>query len=351
MAKIVILGAGLMGSAFSLPLSDNGHTVHLVGTHLDGDIIEEIHQSHLHPRLRSRLAETVQPYTWDRLAEALVGAELVVLGVNSLGIDWAAEQLGPLLSPAIPVLALTKGLAGDGHHLALLPEVFRAGLPAAYREQIQLNAIGGPSIAGELAARRHTGVVITGPDSMLLERLAGLLRTSYYHVWTSTDMVGVETCVAMKNIYALAVGLVIGLLEKEGTADNGALMFNVAAAIFAQGLSEIAYMVDYMGGQLGSVYTLPGAGDLYVTAQGGRNCRMGRLLGLGKPYSQAKAEHMPDETIEGAQLAQAIGPTVEAMIERGELEGAALPLLQTMINIVCHDAPVEIPWDDFFVRR
>ena len=72
MAKIVILGAGLMGSAFSLPLTDNGHTVHLVGTHLDGDIIEEIHQSHLHPRLRSRLAETVEPYTWDRLAEALV---------------------------------------------------------------------------------------------------------------------------------------------------------------------------------------------------------------------------------------------------------------------------------------
>jgi glycerol-3-phosphate dehydrogenase (NAD(P)+) len=351
MAKIVILGAGLMGSAFSLPLTDNGHTVHLVGTHLDGDIIEEIHQSHLHPRLRSCLAETVQPYTWDRLAEALVGAELVVLGVNSLGIQWAAEQLGPLLSPAIPVLTLTKGLAGDGHRLTLLPELFRAGLPAGYREQIQLNAIGGPSIAGELAARRHTGVVITGPDPVLLERLAGLLRTPYYHVWTSTDMVGVETCVAMKNIYALAVGLVIGLLEKEGTADNGAVMFNVAAAIFAQGLSEIAYMVDYMGGQLSSVYTLPGAGDLYVTAQGGRNCRMGRLLGLGIPYSQAKAQHMPDETIEGAQLAQAIGPTVEAMIEQGELEGAALPLLQTMINIVCHDAPVEIPWDDFFVGR
>lgn len=351
MAKVVILGAGLMGSAFSQPLTDNEHTVHLVGTHLDGDIIEEIHQSRLHPRLRSRLAETVQPYTWDRLAEALVGAELVVLGVNSLGINWAAEQLGPLLSPNIPVLALTKGLAGDGRRLTLLPELFRAGLPVAYREQVQLNAIGGPSIAGELAARRHTGVVITGPDPILLERLAGLLRTPYYHVWTSTDMVGVETCVAMKNIYALAVGLVIGLLEKEGTADNGAVMFNVAAAIFAQGLAEIAYMVDYMGGQLRSVYTLPGAGDLYVTAQGGRNCRMGRLLGLGLPYSQAKAEHMPEETIEGAQLAQAIGPTVEAMIERGELEGAALPLLQTMINIVCHDAPVEIPWDDFFARR
>ena len=67
------------------------------------------------------------------------------------------------------------------------------------------------------------------------------------------------------------------------------------------------------------------------------------------PYSEAKAKYMPDDTIEGAQLAQAIGPTVEAMIARGELDGAQLPLLQTMINIVCHDAPVEIPWDSFFV--
>lgn len=348
MAKIVVLGAGVMGSAFTIPLAENGHNVHLVGTHLDGDIIEEIHQNHTHPRLKSRLVDTVQPYTWDRLDEALRGANLVVLGVNSLGINWAADMLGPLLPPDVPVLGLTKGLAGNGRSLSILPDVFRNGLPALYREQVSINAIGGPSIAGELAARRHTCVVITGPDQARLDKLAGWLRRPYYHVWTNTDIVGVEVCVAMKNVYALAVGLVIGLLEKEGVADNGAVMHNLSAAIFAQGLHEIHYMVEYMGGKPENVYRLPGAGDLYVTAQGGRNCRMGRYLGLGMPYSQAKANHMPEDTIEGAQLAQAIGPTVEAMIARGELDGNRLPLLQTMINIVCHDAPVEIPWDSFF---
>ncbi len=339
-----------MGSAFSMPLTDNGHTVHLVGTHLDGDIIEEIHQSHVHPRLRSRLGDTVFPYTWDRLSEAISGADLVVLGVNSLGIKWAADRLGPLLSPETPILLLTKGLAGEGQKLTILPELFRADLPASYRDSLQINAIGGPSIAGELAARRHTSVVITGSDQALLDKLAAWLRTPYYHVWTNTDIVGVEVCVALKNIYALAVGLVIGLLEKEGQADNGAIMYNVAAAIFTQGLHEMAYLVDYLGGQRRNVYGLPGAGDLYVTAQGGRNCRMGRYLGLGIPYSQAKAEYMSEETIEGAQLAQAIGPTIRAMIARGELAGAALPLLQMMINIVCHDAPVDVPWDKFFVN-
>ncbi len=350
MAKVVILGAGVMGSAFTIPLTDNGHAVALVGTHLDGDIIEEVHESRIHPRLKSRLDDTVEPYTWDRLGEALEGADLVVQGVNSNGVVWSANMLGPLLPANVPVLALTKGLHGDGQRLSTLPELFRSHLPAGMQAKVSLNAVGGPSIAGELAARRHTCVVITGTDATLLERLAGWLRTPYYHVWTSTDFVGVEVAVAMKNVYALAVGLVIGLLEREGEAGNGAVMHNLSAAIYAQGLNEISYMVNYMGGQSHSAFTLPGAGDLYVTAQGGRNCRMGRYLGLGMTCSEAKTRHMADVTIEGAELAQAIGPTVKNLIAKGALDDQALPLLQTMIEIVCHDAPVEIPWDAFFVN-
>jgi len=350
MTKVVILGAGLMGTALSVPLADNGHAVHLVGTHLDGDIIEEIHDSRIHPKLRTRVADSVAPYTYDRLGEAMQGADLVVLGVNSRGVHWAADMLGPFLPPQVPLLMVTKGLDGDGGRLHLLPDVLRAGLPEPNRDRYRVNAIGGPSIAGELAARRHTCVVFTGPDQALLDRLVAMLRTPYYHVWTSTDMVGVEVSVALKNVYALAVGLVGGLLEKEGVADNGAVMHNLSAAIFAQGLWEIAYLADYLGGQMRSVYTLPGAGDQYVTSQGGRNGRMGRWLGLGLPYSRAKAQHMPEDTIEGAELALAVGPTIEAMVERGELDGAAIPLLRTMIAIVCRDAPVEIPWDEFFAK-
>jgi glycerol-3-phosphate dehydrogenase (NAD(P)+) len=351
MAKIVILGAGMMGSAFTVPLTDNGHDVRLVGTHLDGDIVEEVHESHFHPRLRARLAQSVQPYTHDRLEEALRGADLVVLGVNSLGVDWASGVLGALIPPSTPLIMLTKGLAGDGQRLRILPDALRSGLPDRCRDSLRLMAIGGPSIAGELAARRHTCVVLTGPDASLLSSLATWLRTPYYHVWTSTDMTGVEVCVAMKNLYALAVGLVGGLLEKDGVAESGAVMYNVAAALFAQGLTEINYLVRLMGGQVQSVYTLPGAGDLYVTSQGGRNCRMGRYLGLGMPYSRAKAQYMPDDTIEGAELARAIGPTVESLIQSGKLDGSRLPLMRTMLSIVCHDGPPDIPWDQFFTEK
>jgi glycerol-3-phosphate dehydrogenase (NAD(P)+) len=127
-------------------------------------------------------------------------------------------------------------------------------------------------------------------------------------------------------------------------------MHNMAAAIFAQGLCEIAYLVDFMGGEVENVYTLPGAGDLYVTCMGGRNMRMGRMLGSGMSYKEAKKLFMADDTVEGAELAMAIGDTIDAMIERGDLEGAALPLLKTVIDIVCRDAPAVFPWDNFFPR-
>lgn len=348
MKKIVVLGAGVMGSAFTIPLSDRGYDVRLVGTHLDTDIIEEIHQNRVHPKLRSRIPDNVTPYTISGLKEALVEADLLVLGVNSLGINWAVDILSQVLPENVPVLMLTKGLMGDRKKLSILPDILRNGLPADRRDHVEIVAIGGPSIAGELASRRHTCIVITGPNPALLDQLRDLLRNPYYHIWTSTDLVGVETCVALKNGYALAVGLVHGWMEKEGVADNGAVMYNLAAAIFAQGLWETAYLVDYMGGQLQSVYTLPGSGDLYVTSQGGRNSKMGRFLGMGMNYQEAKTRYMPDETIEGAELLLEIGPTVETLVERGELDGARLPLLRAMARIVSGQAPPDLPWDDFF---
>ncbi len=348
MANIVILGAGVMGSAFSIPLADRGHQVRLVGTHLDTDIIEEIHQSHVHPKLKVRLPDSVLPYTWLDLKHALAGADLVVLGVNSLGVNWAAEMLGPVLSSQLPILMLTKGLSGKENELQILPDLLRSELPAKIQNQVEICAVGGPSIAGELANRRHTSVVFAGKNIALLTKLQDLLRTDYYHVFLTTDITGVEVCVALKNAYALAVGIIGGILEKDGAAENGSVMHNLAAAIFAQGLWETAYLVEQLGGQLASVYTLPGAGDLYVTSAGGRNSRMGRWLGLGIQYQEAKERYMPEETIEGAQLLLDISPAVNEMVELGKLDGARIPLLRRLGDMVCRGGPVNFPWDEFF---
>jgi glycerol-3-phosphate dehydrogenase (NAD(P)+) len=124
-------------------------------------------------------------------------------------------------------------------------------------------------------------------------------------------------------------------------------MHNLIAAIFAKGAWEMAYLVDYLGGSVSSICSLLGVGDLYVTSQGGRNTRMGRLSGLGMPYLEAKATHMPEDTIEGADLAFAISPTIMNLVKKVDLSQAVLPLPLKMVDIVMNDAPVVFPWNDF----
>jgi glycerol-3-phosphate dehydrogenase (NAD(P)+) len=349
MANILVLGAGVMGSAITVPLTDAGHVVRLVGTHLDAELIASIRQARFHPRLRSHLPESVAPYTNDQLGEAMHGADLVFLGVNSEGLDWAAERLRATLPPRVPVILLTKGLRGNGKSIEILPRVLEARLRTGQRGGVC--GIGGPSIAGELAARRQTSVVLAGPDQALVDRLSECVRTPYYHVWPSIDLVGVEVCAALKNLFALGVGTVAGLLERSPAVKDEVRMHNPASALFAQALWEMEHVVARLGGRKSTVRGLAGAGDLYVTCQAGRNCRMGRWLGLGMRYSEAKARHMSEDTVEGAETAAAIRATVDAMIDSEALDGVVLPLMTAIMDMVCNDGPVDIRWDRFFAER
>ena len=337
-----------MGSAFSFPLADNGHRVNLVGTHLDTEIIQSLKTNGYHPGLKVKLPERVKALEWTQLPEALEGTDLIVLGVSSVGIPWAAEQLGQVLKESVPVLALTKGLADSNNNLEILPKTFRQLLPA-HLQAIKLLAIMGPCIAAELAVRRHTSVVLSGDDESLFESTAALLKTSYYHVWTSPDFVGTETCAAFKNFYALLVGMAKGILERDGEAENNANTHNLSSSLFAQALFEIEHIVRYMGGDVNSVYGLPGAGDLYVTCQSGRNGRMGSWLGKGLKFSEAKSRHMPNDTVEGAELAKALAPVLRHLMTERKLQREKLPLLELALGVVCEDALAEIPWHKFFV--
>jgi glycerol-3-phosphate dehydrogenase (NAD(P)+) len=348
MARIAILGAGVMGSALSYPLRDNGHAVRLIGTHLDDTIIAGCRQDGVHRRLGRALPAGVETYFSTQLAEALDNSEVIVLGVNSRGVDWAARAIAPHLRPGQIVLMVTKGLASlENGDLRIFPEVIAAQLPPELREQVPIAAIGGPSIAGELAARRETAVVFSCPSQAALDYLAPLFATSYYHIWTSTDIVGVEVCVALKNVYALGIGLVPGLLERAGGPDGGAGMHNHAAAFFAQGLAETAQMVQLMGGRIETVFSLPGAGDLYVTCQGGRNSRMGYLLGKGVDPEEA-SERLAGETVEGVDAVAVIAPAVDKLIARGALPQGALPLLRQIYAVAIKGRPLEPILGTFF---
>jgi len=260
MSTVTIVGAGLMGTAVAWPLADNGHEVRLVGTHLDAEIIASCLDRRYHPRLRRILPDSVQPFYIEQLAEALDGAEVIVSGVNSLGVHWIGRTLGPLLWPGATIIAVTKGLeATSGGMIRILPDVLREELPAGLQDKVTLAAIGGPCIAGELAGRRPTCVVFTSHDEPALARLRAVFSTGYYHIWLSTDVVGVEVCAALKNAYTVAVGLALGALERDGGVDQaGAGMHNLAAALFGVSAAEMTRLVTLMGGRPEKVFGLPG---------------------------------------------------------------------------------------------
>jgi glycerol-3-phosphate dehydrogenase (NAD(P)+) len=349
MSKVAILGAGMMGSAMAWPLSDNGHEVRLVGTHLDKEIIASCLAKRFHPRLRRRLPDNVKPHYVDQLASALEGVEVIVSGVSSPGVHWIGRTLAPHLKPGMKIIAVTKGLEttveGD---LRILPDVLADELPAAVRGQVTVAAIGGPCIAGELAGRRQTCVYFTSRDGAALPSLRHMFKTPYYHIFLSTDIIGVEVCVALKNAYTLAVGLAEGMLDRLGGSDEArAQNYNPAAAIFGASAREMARLVSLLGGNPAMVTSLPGVGDQYVTCMGGRTVRLGRLLGKGLTYEQARAE-MAGETLESAFVVAQIARALPGLGARGLLGREELPLTRCLCRAIADNAPAEVDFDRLF---
>jgi glycerol-3-phosphate dehydrogenase (NAD(P)+) len=230
----------------------------------------------------------------------------------------------------------------------ILPDVLAGELPANVRDGVKLAAVGGPCIAGELAGRRHSCVVFGSRDPEAVEKLAAVFRTAYYHVWTTTDLIGLEFCAALKNAYTLGVGMVLGLLERAGGVDAAdAAMHNLASAVFAQACTEIERVLGAVGGNRKLAYGLPGAGDLYVTCQGGRTVRLGKFLGLGRSYAEARAI-MVGETLEGAAIVQMMARVLPRMVERGRVGPDDLPLLRILIDVLVHGQPLKPPLEKFF---
>ncbi len=345
MAKILILGAGMMGSALAVPLVDRGHDVRLVGTHLDRDIVTSLKRSAVHPKLKLPLPGVTAFYD-DELAVAARGVELWALGVSSAGIPWATERTAPFARADLPVFMITKGLVLDAGRLVTLPDVVRAGLPAAARDAVHPAAIAGPCIAGELARKVPTCVVVAGRDGPTLDRIAEAIRGPYYHPFPTTDVVGAEVSAALKNAYAMGIGFAAGLHEKLGGAPGSVAMHNLESATMAQAVVEMRRVVRQLGGDADTVSGLAGVGDLDVTTNGGRTGRFGRLLGLGMTRAEA-VEAMEGATLECLEIL-AVMRSALAAGALGALGAAELPLLHHLAAVGLDGAPVDLPLASFF---
>lgn len=342
MSIITIVGAGMMGSAIGIPAAHNGNEVRMVGTPLDREIIEHARKTGEHLTMKRRLPETYKYYQFEEIGEALEGADLMVGGVSSFGIDWFCENVLKTVDVNLPILTVTKGMMDDDEgNLMVYPDLFE--LKSGSRG-LKLNAVGGPCTSYELADLDYTEVSFCGKDMELLKWIRSLFETDYYHVSVSTDIVGVEAAVAMKNVYALGVTLAVGMAEKRDGV-IGAQHYNSQAALFGQASKEMQRVLAFLGAKDPDSFLL-GVGDLYVTVFGGRTRKIGTLLGRGMSYDEAMAQ-LKGITLESTVIAQRAARAVRKKIAKGELRAEDFPLLLHVYDIIVENRPVDIPWNDF----
>jgi len=347
MSKIVIIGAGAMGSAFSLPCFDNNHDVNIIGTHLENDFIDKLKKNkNFHPGLDSQIPEEVKIFKFEKFNELFESkVDLIVLGISSKGIEWVSDQLSRVYkNKKLPnLLMLTKGLSIHEDKYELLVDKLNRLLSSKGLSNVSISAVGGPCLAAGLANRIHSSVIIANEKIETAKKIADMLNTNYYHTSYSVDINGVEVSAAIKNIFSMAVGAAKGLCSTNSSNEVKEKNYlNTASALIKQSIHEMEIFVEHLKGKKETVKGLAGLGDLYVSSGGGRNARMGSYIGEGLKFSEAKKTKMEKVTVEGADLAIEIGKKVN-----DDFDEKKLPLMLAMINAIIKDKKLELNWDLF----
>ena len=342
MKKILVLGAGAMGSAFTVPCLDNQNFVSLVGTHLEDKFMDQMMQNdNFHPILNCKLPNKLKLKKFEKFSEEFKEKpDLIVLGVNSKGIDWAGNEIAKYYSPEIPILLLTKGLTIINNQYETIAEKLKQILKKNGSKKISISAVGGPCLASGLANKVRSSVVLANQNIETVKYIGKMISTNYYSTEFSDDLIGVEVCAAVKNIYSMIIGASKGLCSLSASEEIKKKNYlNTAASLMYQSVSEMVHFTEFLKGKEETVYGLSGLGDLYVSSAGGRNSKMGEYLGEGYDYLTAKKKFMPNDTIEGAELALEVGPKILKEFEKDKF-----PLMIGLIESICNNKKLEINW-------
>ena len=347
MSKVIIIGAGAMSSAFSLPCLDNNHDVNIIGTHIENEFIDNLEKNdHFHPALNVSLPKKIKFFKFEKFNELLKSnVDLIVLGISSIGIEWAANQIGKFYkNQKVPkLLMLTKGLSIHNNNYELLVDKLERLLSEKEISQVNVSAVGGPCLAAGLANRVHSSVIIANKDIQTAKMIADMLNTNYYHTSHTDDLNGVEVSAAIKNIFSMAVGAAKGLCSNNISSQVREKNYlNTASALIKQSIYEMELFVEHLNGRKETVKGLAGLGDLYVSSGGGRNAKMGSYIGEGMKFSEAKKTKMEKVTVEGADLAKEIAKKVNE-----DFDEKKLPLMLGMINAIVEDKKLELNWEAF----
>ena len=271
MKKILIVGAGAMGAAFSIPLLDNGHSVTLTEPY-NFKLLKKLNsKKKYHPSLNINLPQKlkINKFSSDILNQKW---DLIVIAVSSIGIDLIGKNLSKIKNK-LPILVLTKGLKLDGRNLISMYSLLRK-----YNKNLNISVLKGPCLAKELAKKVKSFTVVANKNINTAKKIGKLISTNYYQTEFSRDVNGVEFLSAIKNIYSMIIG--------------AGQWHNTSSALFRKSIDEMKYLANYFKGKKETVYGLAGLGDLYVSAMGGRNSKMGEYLGKGFSFKSAKKKFM-----------------------------------------------------------
>ncbi len=311
MSKILIIGGGAMGSAFSIPCLENNNLVTITEPHNKIFIKNLVSKKKFHPSLKLNLPKKLKfiNYSKDIFKKRF---DLIVIALSLAGIDFIGKELKDL-NIKTPLLVLTKGLKYDKKKKKILTisDLLKNNYNAA-----NVSVLKGPCLAKELAKKNKTSVVVANKNIKMAKWIGKLISTKYYLIEFSKDIIGIEFCSAIKNIYAMVIG----------SGQN----FNAESDLFQKSVNEMKFLVKYFKGDVSTILGLAGIGDLYVSAIGGRNSKMGDFLGKGFTFAAAKKKFMPRDTIEGEQLAREIAPYVLRKIDNKKIP-LMVHLLKTII--------------------
>ena len=320
MKKILIIGAGAMGSAFAFPCIDNKHKVTLCEPYGISLIKKILSKKNFHPGLKLTLPKKliIKKYSNELLEKKW---DLVVIAVSSVGIDFVGEKLKKMKNKN-PILILTKGLYYQKAKQRILTMSEQLN---KFIKKGNISVLKGPCLAIELANKIKTSAVIANKNIKTAKTIGKLISTNYYKFDYSKDVKGVEICSAIKNLYSMIIGSGEGL--------------NTASVLFRNSIAEMVYLTKFFKGKEETVFSLAGVGDLYVSALGGRNSKMGKHLGKGFTYKRAKEKFMPNDTIEGAQLAFNIAPYI-----LNKINNKKIPLMTSLLKAISKNKKLEINW-------
>lgn len=311
--KIGVLGAGTWGIALASLLVSNGHDVSLWSA-IPSEI-DELKETGIHRNLPGIILPKTIEYTTDIkfLAEE---AEMILMVVPSSFVRVTTEKIAPYLKNDVILVTAAKGI--EGGSLMTMSEIISDVIDHARPElNYYVAALSGPTHAEEVAQGIPTSIVSACEVEEISTKIAEAFANSCMRVYTNTDVKGVEISGAMKNIIAIAAGILTGM--KLGD--------NTKAMLMTRGIAEITRLGLAMGCKRRTFMGLAGIGDLIVTctSRHSRNNRCGELIGGGMSYEEASKEI--GMVVEGYHA-------LEAAMQLSEKYDVSLPITEAVYNVI-----------------